>query len=226
MSLRYVILPVMLLLLTRANSHAQRSINVHDHLLIRDSNRYLYGDAQETYEGSPFLDDAFVPARVYTANIKMEAIPMRFNIYANVMEFHEGNETFLLEPDPRISKIEIGDQVFVVEHFKVLTKAQNWFMELLEPGKLTMLAKKSVNYRKKNDLQGIPAKFSKLPDTYYCKFGDQSVFKLTSLKNLIGALPDKQPEMTRFVNDQQLSSKNKEDILKFVRYYNSLSASE
>ncbi|HEX8039727.1 MAG TPA: hypothetical protein VF490_11275 [Chryseosolibacter sp.] len=224
MTTRHAILAGMLMLFACTALQAQRSINLSDHLLIKTSDAYLYGGPDPGYEGSPYMTDDFVTTTVYTGTLKLDPLPMRYNIFANVMEFRQSNETFLLEADPRITRIEMGDRIFVVEDFKLMGKKQPWFMELLEPGKLTLLAKNSVAFRKKVEINDLPAKYSRSADVYYCRIGDQDLVKVGNMKDLIGSLPDKQQEVTQFAKEQKLSAKDKDDLVKLARYYNSLFA--
>lgn len=222
MLLNKTLATILLSLSVLSVSYGQRSINIHDHLLIRDSNRYLFGVMSDDYEGSPYLNDEFVLGYVYQGSLKFEGVPMRYNIYADVMEFQDKGHTFLLEPDPRITKIEIGHQVFVVREFKHLTKVQNGFLEVLKEGKASLMAKKLVNFREKMELRDIPAKFARLDDAYYYKIDDQPVLKTSSLKALIESFPDKHGELTQFAKAAKISTKNGADLVKLFEYYNSL----
>lgn len=222
MTSRHAFLTVTFMLLASPALRAQRGINLSDHLLIKTSDAYLYGAPDPDYEGSPYIADEFVMTTVYTEKLKLDPLPMRYNIFANVMEFRQLNETFLLEADTRIAKIQMGDRVFVVEDFKFMGKKQPWFMELLEPGKLTLLAKNSVAFRKKIEINDIPAKYSRSADVYYLRIGDQDLIKVGSMKDLIASLPEKQQELTQFAKEQKLSTKDRDDLVKLARYYNSL----
>jgi hypothetical protein len=204
------------------NAIAQRSINIYDHLLIRDSNRALYGEPAEVYEGSPFLNDAFTPGFVYLGEERSAKVPIRYNIHADVMEFEEGGSRYVMEPNNQITKIEIGDHRFVVEAF--LPKKQNGFFELLGEGKLTILAKKAVNHRKNDEMHNIPAKYARLPDTYYYKIENGIVTRMSSLKNLIRSLPDKQDQVSKYAEEEKITVKDPNDLLKLANFYNSLFA--
>lgn len=197
-------------------------LNLEDHLLIREKNLAMYGASAKSYEGSPYLNETFVMSYVYAGEQKYKAVPMRYNIAADVMEFQTGGRTLLLDPDPRIGKVEMGDHVFVVERLKLKTKPENTFLELMHEGKLSVLAKKSVNYRENNDITQVPAKYSRSADTYYYRIGDQPPSKLTTIKNLLESLPDHRDKATEFIKAEKISLKKEEDLLKLAAYYNSL----
>jgi hypothetical protein len=204
-------------------SFGQRSINLQDHLLIIESDKYLYGVAKETYEGSPYLNDNYIMTYVFGQNEKYTGVPMRYNVFSDVMEFEDKGEHYILEPDPRMKKLEMGSQVFVVRKFKYLSKTEDGFLELLEAGKLSLMAKKLVNYREKIEIKGVPAKYAMIPDIFYTQLGGGETVKIGNLKTLIAGLPDKQAELTGFVKDEKISARDRTDLIKLVKYYNSLS---
>ena len=206
--------------------HAQEGKNLRDHLLIQQANQSLYGAPGERYEGSPFMNDDFVEAHVYSADKSFNPVLMRYDIFRNVMEFKDGNQSLLLDPDPRITRIEMSNQTFVVQELNLKGKNQNWFMELLEKGTLTLLAKSNVNYRKENDFAALPANYTRSADVYYCKLGNGAIFKVGSINKLIEFLPDNHDALRQFVKEQNLSSNSKDDLVKFARYYNSFSSSQ
>ena len=89
-------------------------MEIQDHLLIRESRRFTR-DAQEAkYEGSPYMNDEFRQAFVQSGDLKFQAVPMRYNVVEDVMEFQKGAFIHLLDPDPKIAKIEMGEATFVV----------------------------------------------------------------------------------------------------------------
>ncbi|HET9486705.1 MAG TPA: hypothetical protein VFO54_04700 [Chryseosolibacter sp.] len=220
---RSLILTSLLTLIAASAIHAQTRVGtIHDNLLIRDSKRYFYGLPEDKYEGSPFLNNSFVTGYVYTGKDKFAGVPMRYNIYSDLIEFQDGGHTYLLEPDPRLVKVEIGDDVFVVRNFKYMAKKQNGFLEVLENGKMKLFAKKLINLREKNELQDVPAKYSRLPDMFYVQVESDPLIRVVTVKQLISSLPDKQEEMKQFVKAENISSKEQEDLVKFVEFYNSL----
>jgi hypothetical protein len=211
-----------MLVLAAICAQAQSGMNVRDHLLIERTRKALSGTPEENYEGSPYMNDNYTEAQVYSKDKTFVPVLMRYDIFHNLMEFKDRNETLLLDPDPRITRIDLGNQTFVVEHFKFNGKSQNYFMELVKQGTLTLLAKSNVNYREKVEFGSVPAKYSRSADEYYCKLDNQAIFKVSSVKKLIGSLPDKREELSRFAAEQHLSFSRKDDLLKFVNYYNSL----
>jgi hypothetical protein len=198
---------------------AQRSINLQDHWLIKESDKYLYGAPKERYEGTPYLNDSLVTGYLFVGPEKYKGIPMRYNIFQDKIEFTVNKENYYLEPDPRISKVEVGNELLVV---RSIGRNPPGFLELLEDGPMKVMAKKVVNHRDKVIISDIPAKYTRSPDIFYYQLSNGKVTKVGSVKDLIAELPDKQSELKLFVQSEKISSKNKDDLIKFARYYNSL----
>lgn len=192
-------------------------MEIQDHLLIRESRRFTR-DAQEArYEGSPYMNDEFRQAFVQSGDLKFQAVPMRYNVVEDVMEFQKGAFIHLLDPDPKIAMIEMGEATFVVP------KMHKSFYESHVSGNLSLLSKSIVNLRPANDLMGIPAKYGRQPDVYYFMLGDSQPVKVSGLKTFLEMIPEKKDEMEKFARDEKISFKNKGDLLRLVEHFNSIS---
>lgn len=224
MAPKRIFLSTLLLLGIFSETVAQQGRNIMDHLLIKAADEAIEGVPEEKYEGSPYLQETFVSGHVYFGKEKSVPVSMRYDIYADIMEIQVEGVIYLLKPDPQITEIQIGEQTFVPESFKPLKKAV--YVELLESGKLTLLAKKVVNYRKKIEISDIPAKYSRQQDQYYYKFDKQPVVKITSVKDIIENSPERKEELSQFVKAEKISAKDRDDLVKLVKYYNSLSPAQ
>lgn len=193
-------------------------LNIADHLLIREAKWIVEGKPDANYEGSPYLNDEFRNASVYTADIKFNAVPMRYNIASDVMEYQVNNTLYELDADPKLVKVEIGEVTFVV--------LNSGFYQLKLEGKLSVVARHVISVRPKNDLTGIPAKYSRQADVYYLVLPDLRLEKVSSVKNLLAFIPDLKPEVAEFVKREKLSTRTIRDVLKIAGHYNSLSAAQ
>lgn len=219
---RNLLLSALLLIPVSLALGQRGGLNIADHLLIKHAEPLTHEAEREEYEGSPYLHEAFTAGSVTTENNTFTQLPMRYNIDRDLVEFEYNGRSYLLDPATFIRRVEIGEDVFVVRSLSSRSGDKSGFYELVEEGKLSLLSKKIVNYRKAQPLQGLPAKYSRQPDILYVQIGDQPVVKAGNVKNVIAALPDKQPDVTRFAKAGKLSSR-KEDLIALVRYYNSLS---
>jgi hypothetical protein len=154
-------------------------------------------------------------------------VPARYNIFQDLMEYQQNGKALVLDPTKKIKKVKIGDEIFVVEKYSLEGKSKYGFLTMIDTGKMTLLAKKMVKYQeplKGKALDGgdLPAKFSRLSDTYFYRFGNGELKEVGNLKEVIASLPDKQEEVKQFAKQEKISPKKKDELLKLVRYYNSL----
>ena len=196
---------------------SQVGINIHDHLLIREAARAQGETTVKRFEGSPYLNDELVSATVSTEKIKFIPVPMRYNIADDEMEYLVGSVRYVLDPDPKIKRIEIGKDIFVAAR-----ERKYGFYQLKLEGDLSVVTKLAVNLRPQNDLMGIPAKYSRQSDTYYIMLKDGTVGKVTNMKSFLSLLPEKQNEVAKYARDENLSAGNDGDLIALVTYYNSL----
>jgi hypothetical protein len=163
------------MVLTFSAVHAQKAMNLEQHMLIKISDKTLYGDpAAEKVEGSPFLNESFVNGVVYSNDLKFPAVPMRYNMYDDQIEYKQNNQFYILDPQPRVRRVELDGHVFVVDGYEFKGKIKQGYFLLLDSGKVTLLSKKVVTYREQQPPKALesgptPAKYSSAPDVFYLK---------------------------------------------------------
>jgi hypothetical protein len=207
-------------------SGAGTGLNITDHMLIKESRRGLEGESEEKVDGTPYQNENFVKGTVYSSKGKFPDVMMRYNIYADQIEFKQKDITYILDPGPDIKKIDLGDHLLVVEKYEVKGKSKSGFYTLLDSGKVTLVAKKVVTYReaqapKALEIAGKPAKYSKAGDEFLYRIGDGPLMEVGSIKKFVENFPDRQEELMKFVSQEKIS-KNEKELIKLVRYYNSL----
>ena len=141
---------------------------------------------------------------------------MRYNIAENVMEFQVAGTTYLLDPDPTIARIDIGDETYIVP------KSHRSFYVAHVMGNLSLLSNSVVNLRPANDLMAIPAKYGRQPDAYYFLQADNPPAKVTGLKNFLELIQDKAEQVEKYARSEKISFKKESDLKKLVEYVNSL----
>jgi hypothetical protein len=177
-------------------------------------------------EGTPYLDEKFVPAVIYHDNT-LHKVPVRYNMFRDVIEYMEGTVNMSLEPGPNINKVRFGANTFVVQKFEYKRQTKYGYLALLDSGKVMLYSKKVVTFHKASKeppptFREIPAGYDRGPDVFYYKIGDGELHEVESIKSMIATLPEKQEELTVFAKKEKISPKKEEKIIKFVQYYNSL----
>jgi hypothetical protein len=204
------------------NASVAQELGNRDNMLVELSKRAARVPDVD-YEGSPFLNETFVEGEIYTFKNKFIGIPLRYNIFYDNMEFKQNNAVLTLVAEPIIKKVIFGGNTFIVEP---MGKGKFGFLALLDSGKVVLMSKKVVMLREKKKGTGFeeasPAKFIRGQDLYFYKIGERGITKVSSLKSLIESLPDRQDDVNQFVKKEKISVKKEEDLVKVIKYYNSL----
>src|SRR6185295_17269569 len=78
-------------------------------------------------DGSPYLDEAYVEGQIFYADKSMK-VPLRYNIYQDVMEYKQNGRPLLLDPTTTIKKVTFGTQTFVVQKFEFKGKTKYGYL--------------------------------------------------------------------------------------------------
>ena len=222
MSLKITFFTLTLLLILDA-SLAQDLTGNRDRLLVELTKQGTRAPVED-YEGSPFLDKTFVEGEIYSFKNKFIGVPLRYDIFNDNMEFKQNNYVYTLLPEPHIKKVQFDGNTFIVE---AIGKGKFRFLTQLDSGKVVLMSKKVVLFQKKRQPKGYEtaatsAKFTRNQDIFFYKIGESGITKVSSLKSLIESLPDKQDDVNQFVKKEKISAKKEEDLVKLIKYYNSL----
>ena len=211
------------------SSAAQSQVgkNIDDHLLIKSAHRNIHGEGEKETIGSPYLNEKFVPGNVYTFNAKFVNLPMRYNIFDDYLEFEQNNQTYILDPEPRIKKVTFDNKTFVVLKYNNRDKSKLGYLQLLDSGRVMLFAKKNVLYRESQapkalEASSTPAKYTNVADVYFYKIGNSDMVKIESIKQMTESFQDQKDALAQFIKKEKISAKKEEDLIKLIKYYNSL----
>jgi hypothetical protein len=205
---------------------AGSGMNITDHLLIAETRRLSKSEASEPIDGTPYLEDDFQEGRVVTTKGVFAAVPMRYNVEGDYVEFKQKDVTYILDPSPSIKKVSLHATNLVVDNYNVKGKSVSGFYVLLDSGKLTLLMKKKVILRpakapKAIETEGRPARYEELGDEFFYKLDGGPLSEVISVKKLLEVLTDHSDEVKAFVSKERISKKEHE-LVKLVQYYNQL----
>jgi hypothetical protein len=181
----------------------------------------------EDVQGSRYQNDSFQLSTVETTKDTFYKVPMRYNVFEDVIEFKDAKgQLFLLDPLMTIKKVTIGDLELVVQPFNVDGQIKTGFFTLLSDGKIKLLAKKIVKFEplvpaKALQYANTPAKFIKSPDQFYTRTGNNPAVQINKLKKTLEQFPDHQKSVLSFADRRKLGVK-KDDLLDIWAYYNAL----
>lgn len=176
--------------------------------------------------GDPYLNNDFIEGKIITNDNVVLKGQLRYNIYADEMEFIVKENVYWIDNQDRIESIQYGDHTFMY-YLKGEDKFDRGdYYEVLEDGPTKLLLRRKVVL-----LDAVPAKpyqdpkpprFEPSRDTYFLMRFQGKPEKVTSKKELLQLMVDKEPEINSFIKKNKISANNLEDLKKVVAYYNGL----
>jgi hypothetical protein len=195
--------------------------------LPHSSNVIVQGERIAEAEGSQYLSEEWIKGRI-TLNDGdiITPIDLRLNLYRNEIHYLEKGIEYSI-PDPKIIKeIAIGDRIFIYGSFKKEKAISSGFFEILVKGKTELLVlhyitRKPAYY---NEALSCGDKYDHLilGQRYFIKSGDSIVEHDKKGKKLIACLGEKRDLLRKKIEDENLSFKKMEDLVKIVNYVNAL----
>ena len=178
-------------------------------------------------KGTPYLDESYVDGTILFATNARKA-PLRYNAYKDLIEFQIDGQSRVLDPSTTIKKVNFGEETFVVEKYVTNKGIPRYgYFTQLDSGKVNLFSKKSVKFTpgmKGRALDGgdQPAEYRRLPDEFFFKIADGELTEIKSIKAMVAAFPDKQDEIMDFAKKEKISPRDQEELVKLIKYYNSL----
>ncbi len=176
-------------------------------------------------EGSPYLNDDFTHGSIYLeGKYKFTDVPLRYNIYNDLMEFEDKGHILDLDEKHKIDSVIINNKTFVYTLDK--GNREGGYYELLAQGKVSLLGKLKIEFRPREPAKPmrdpVPPKFVRLPDEYFVQLPGGELEKVKNVKKLIQALPDHQKALNTFVENKKVKNHEAEGMAIVVNYFNTL----
>jgi hypothetical protein len=182
--------------------------------------------ADESIKGTPYLNESYEEGVIFYANNNVK-VPVRYNVFKDLIEYQQNGRALVLDPSATIKKVHLPNTTFVVEKYMLNDKPKLGYFALLDSGKVSLYSKKTIDYlppKKGGALDGSdqPGEFKKVRDVFYYKIGNNGLEEVKNIKSMIAGFPDKQEELTRYAKKEKISTRKEEEMVQFVKYYNSL----
>ena len=196
-------------------------------MLIKIMDEGIYGKLRLDIEGSPYLNEEFVDGEIHTFKASYAGVSMRYNIYLDYIEFKQKGKSYILDPEPRLRKVEVDGNTLVVAKYGSIGKMKDGFFLLLDSGKLQLMSKKVIQFKeaqapKALESSATPAKYQQLPDQFFYRIGQGEPVKISNIRKMIAGLQDHQEELNAFAKKEKISAKREDDLIRLVKFYNSL----
>jgi len=173
-------------------------------------------------EGSPYLNNEFTSGIFYLKDTVGVKFPIRYNLFTDQMEYQSEAVNYVVGSPQSLSKIILAGS----EYIYIPYIGKGGYVELFESGKCKLVLKKKVEYIPSVGAKPIvgltPAKFEREPDVFYLVTNQNQAVKISNLKSVITTLQDQKTKIENFIHQEKIKNIKKENLIKIVKYYNSL----
>ncbi|MDD4190885.1 MAG: hypothetical protein PHI28_06125 [Mangrovibacterium sp.] len=187
------------------------------------------GLTYEDISGSPYASDEFIPGEVILPDSSAyRGVSLRFNIYANQMEFKnkDGQVMEIMEPQ-RYDRFVIGKKAYRYADYFEGNRTMKGYLQILADGPATLYKKLRINFQEEQkpaaykDAQ--PPKFIMMAPEYYLSVKGAPAEKVRSQKQVFELLKDQDPGLAAFVKTEKLNLNKEEELTRAIEHGNRLS---
>jgi len=180
--------------------------------------------------GTPFMDDEFLfGVLILHDGTQIDGQKYRYNINADEMQFILRGDTVAIYQPLKVQSVTLGEQKFIYDLRKVgPDQLEAGYFEVLVEGKTSLLLRRlsrmEVDEYVPTYMGGGGSKnlFYKHSQFHYIKVGDKSVEKIKNRRVIMKAMEDRKSELSEFIKRNNLSTRQVEDLIEIVNYYNKL----
>jgi hypothetical protein len=174
-------------------------------------------------DGSPYLSKEFVEGEFRLKDTNTVKLPIRYNIYSDAMEYKLIEETLAVGNPKLLDKVILGESVFVYLPFI----EKGGYFEIFESGKCFLAQKRVIKYKEAEaakPIEGVskPARFITEADVFYLVLNQSNAVRISNMKSVVSGLQDQKPKIESFIDQEKIKNTKKENLIKIVKYYNSL----
>ncbi|MCK5209778.1 MAG: hypothetical protein KAQ79_17210 [Cyclobacteriaceae bacterium] len=207
--------------------YSRQIVNLRDEVYLKTR----LDNENADIEGSPYYNDSFLLGSLkYKKGQLFEDVALRFHIYLNEVEFKDGNNIYAISNNIHIDWVEIGGDTLVYEKINEDNTSSYSYCKLLVNGYSSLLKKMTVELLDAEVSAAMtaskPERFKRMPDKYYMKFQDEQSQYIGNIKKFVKYLEPKKAELTKYIKQEKISSRNESELKKFVNYYNQMNFSE
>ena len=189
-------------------------------------------DKFDKIEGSAYINEIFVPAKMSTAKNKVFSV--RYNAFNDEMEIKGENDIIYgIDKNRKDILIHFSNPKQTYQTFNYTIDNQGllgYFVKLNFDSELLLLKKESTIYVEEKISKTTygaskPAHFKRAQDKYFIKIGKNNAIELPKNKKEIAKLfPEFEKETLSFIKKNKIKLKNETDLLELIEYLNSLNS--
>lgn len=203
--------------------------NIHSNISLNFKKiTYYYSDTtlMPEYKGKVFLNKHFVTGTVFFNNGQVQTYPMRFNMYNNDIEFlNEQDKIRTIYKSGDIKKVVIAKDTLLLEFASINKKLSRNFFLIVYNGKTKVLELPKVHSfidQVKMPDENEILSFTQKPSLLFILKDNREARLVKNKKFLLKIFADKKNELSAYINSNKLKVYRKEDLIKIVRYADSL----
>ncbi len=181
----------------------------------------------EEIQGSPYLSESFQPGAIHFRNGQVySAIPLRFNIYLNEIQYQADEGIYTLTNNQAIDFLVIGRDTLVYERYDKGEEAHFYYFSRLVNGATALLKKMNVELVEaqpaKPMLDPVKAHFKQLAPSYYVKLKEGVILPVKSIKKLAASFDKHQSAVKDYAKKNRISPHNEQELTNLIHYYNQI----
>lgn len=181
---------------------------------------------EDDVEGSAYLNDEFINGTVsLNTGMKYTNIPLRYNVYNDLIEFRSTNgKVYNINNPEAIKELLIGDSKFIYNDCKLHKKNERLFVEVISESGTSLLKRHRMKLNPPQKAEthkpAKPYMLVSMPSEYLIRKSDGTAYLFKSKKELLMLLSDKSEKIDELIKQQKLSVNNEKDLATIVKYYN------
>lgn len=184
-------------------------------------------------QGSPYLTKDFVVAKAACCK---EVLPMRYDTYADQIEYQKDGTVYILAKQEPYTKIIFKDSNTTLALESVDKNSDLRYLILLVDGKNSLLKKVGSKIEKASEMITLnknPSAFSAKDNSksstfkatepvYYLKTAKGNISEIKDKGDVLALYPDKTNELNTFFKSNKVKFNKEESLIKLVTFINSL----
>lgn len=187
-------------------------------------NKFLEGE-NLTYTGSPYLDTAFVAGEILMRNGSVfNAIPLRYNIYNDVIEFRKDGIAIELGRDFGYKSFNMDGRKFLLAMYSYGSYEAPGHLEILCEGNYTLLKRYRIDFQQTAPAgaykESEPASFISLKPDYFVKVLDNNAINFNNEKGLMNVCMCNKDELKAFIKANRINFKKEESLIRLFEFLN------
>jgi hypothetical protein len=182
-------------------------------------------------EGSPYIDEIFKKGQTIINDKNVSDVLMRYDAYHDVIEImNENNKVRTLLRRNNIVAV-IDNTTYMVREYEFAGSVKEGYFNPLNEGYTRLLVKPKKKFvQAKNPENGYdtfsPAQYLDI-SMYYMQNGDKPAKEIKlSKKRVLGFLSNHSKILNKYIKENALNMRSKNDIIRLIEYYNTLNKDE